>query len=129
MASDIAPEGIAAARNIRPMHATMTTQCRGRADDDPANPGGFPTIVAIADVARRVKPGSVTEAQFRGNSVYFADPVVPMLPERIFNDALFAQGKEETAGAGLLHGFRRVGHQEVAPLRAGRRALGGKAFV
>ena len=45
-------------------------------------------IVAIADVASYVRPGSALdkEARKRGNSVYFPDRVVPMLPERISND-------------------------------------------
>jgi ribonuclease R len=57
-------------------------------DEDPANPGGFVLTVAIADVAAYVRPGSALdrEALERGNSVYFPDRVVPMLPERISND-------------------------------------------
>ena len=57
-------------------------------DDDPNNPGGFVTIVAIADVSFYVRPGSALsrEAEKRGNSVYFPDRVVPMLPEKISND-------------------------------------------
>ncbi len=57
-------------------------------DSDPANPGGFIVIVAIADVAAYIRPGSPLdrEAFLRGNSVYFPDRVVPMLPERISND-------------------------------------------
>ncbi len=57
-------------------------------DSDPANRGGFVVTVAIADVAAYVRPGSVLdrEALERGNSVYFPDRVVPMLPERISND-------------------------------------------
>ncbi|WP_306117914.1 MULTISPECIES: ribonuclease R [unclassified Roseitalea] len=60
----------------------------GMPDDDPKNPGGHIVTVAIADVAHFVRPGSATdrEAQRRGNSVYFPDRVVPMLPERISND-------------------------------------------
>jgi len=52
-------------------------------DDDPANPGGWRAIVAIADVGFYVRPGSELdrEARRRGNSVYFPDRVVPMLPE------------------------------------------------
>ncbi len=57
-------------------------------DPDPANPGGFIVTVAIADVAGYVRPGSALDrdALERGNSVYFPDRVVPMLPERISND-------------------------------------------
>jgi ribonuclease R len=58
------------------------------ADADPKNPGGFVVTVSIADVAHWVRPGSALdrEALTRGNSVYFPDRVVPMLPERISND-------------------------------------------
>ncbi|MDB5675136.1 MAG: ribonuclease [Sphingomonas bacterium] len=52
-------------------------------DDDPANEGGWKAIVAIADVSFYVRPGSAIDkdARRRGNSVYFPDRVVPMLPE------------------------------------------------
>ncbi|WP_114951764.1 ribonuclease R family protein [Sphingosinicella terrae] len=54
-------------------------------DDDPANTGGWKAIVAIADVSFYVRPGSALdkEARKRGNSVYFPDRVVPMLPETL----------------------------------------------
>jgi ribonuclease R len=54
----------------------------------PTDDGGFVVNVAIADVAHYVRPGSALdhEALVRGNSVYFPDRVVPMLPERISND-------------------------------------------
>src|SRR5262249_8446987 len=54
-------------------------------DRDPRNPGGHIVTVAIADVSWYVRPGSALdrEALARGNSVYFPDRVVPMLPERI----------------------------------------------
>jgi ribonuclease R len=57
-------------------------------DTDPKNQGGFIVYVAIADVAAYVRPGTALdrEAYLRGNSVYFPDRVVPMLPERISND-------------------------------------------
>ncbi|HQF31542.1 MAG TPA: VacB/RNase II family 3'-5' exoribonuclease, partial [Hyphomicrobiales bacterium] len=57
-------------------------------DSDPTNPGGFVVTVAIADVSWYVRPNSALdrEALKRGNSVYFPDRVVPMLPERISND-------------------------------------------
>ncbi len=52
------------------------------------NVGGYRIIVAIADVATYVRPASALdrEARKRGNSTYFPDRVVPMLPERISND-------------------------------------------
>lgn len=57
-------------------------------DADPKNPGGWHLIVAIADVSYYVRPRNAldTEAYKRGNSTYFADRVVPMLPERLSND-------------------------------------------
>jgi len=57
-------------------------------DPDPANKGGHITLVAIADVAHYVTPGSPLdrEAYKRGNSVYFPDRVVPMLPEALSAD-------------------------------------------
>lgn len=57
-------------------------------DDDPANAGGFRAIVAIADVAFYVRPGGALDKQARkrGNSVYFPDRVVPMLPHELSSD-------------------------------------------
>ena len=91
------------------------------ADPDPANPGGFVITVAIADVAAYVRPGSALdrEALLRGNSVYFPDRVVPMLPERISNDlcslreaedrpALAVRMVIDAAGAKRRHSFHRV---------------------
>ncbi|MCA0846459.1 ribonuclease R [Salipiger thiooxidans] len=57
-------------------------------DEDPKNPGGHVLWVAIADVAHYVRPGSKLdhEAKKRGNSSYFPDRVVPMLPDRLSGD-------------------------------------------
>lgn len=62
--------------------------CCAFADDDPANPGGHVIWVAIADVAHYVRPGSSLdrEARDRGNSTYFPDRVVPMLPDALSGD-------------------------------------------
>jgi ribonuclease R len=56
-------------------------------DLDGGNPGGWHLVVAIADVAWYVRPGSGLDrtAFERGNSVYFPDRVVPMLPEPLSN--------------------------------------------
>ena len=57
-------------------------------DTDPRNPDGWRTIVAIADVAYYVQGADALDraAYERGNSVYFADCVVPMLPEALSNE-------------------------------------------
>src|SRR5688500_7668692 len=72
------------------------------ADDDPGNSGGWKAIVAIADVSYYVRPGSELdrEARARGNSVYFPDRVVPMLPEELSADICsLKQGKVRAAMA------------------------------
>ena len=55
---------------------------------EPDGKGGWRAIVAIADVSFYVRPGSELdrEARSRGNSVYFPDLVVPMLPEELSAD-------------------------------------------
>ncbi|MFC4218332.1 ribonuclease R [Pseudophaeobacter arcticus] len=62
--------------------------CYAEADTDPNNPGGHIIWVAIADVAAYVKTGGELdrEARKRGNSSYFPDRVVPMLPDRLSGD-------------------------------------------
>ena len=62
--------------------------CFAHADEDPKNEGGHVIWVAIADVAAYVTPGSALdrEARKRGNSTYFPDRVVPMLPDRLSGD-------------------------------------------
>ena len=62
--------------------------CYAHTDDDPKNKGGHVVWVAIADVAHYVRPGSKldVEARKRGNSTYFPDRVVPMLPEALSGD-------------------------------------------
>src|SRR5258708_21844040 len=98
-------------------------------DPDPGNPGGFIVTVAIADVAWYVRPGSALdrEAVKRGNSVYFPDRVVPMLPERISNDlcslregedrpALAARMVFTAAGRKQGHRFHRIMMRSAAKL-------------
>ena len=98
-------------------------------DTDPANPGGWIVLVAIADVSHFVRPGSKLdrEAQLRGNSVYFPDRVVPMLPERISNNLCSLREGENRAclavrmvfdkdGAKRTHTFMRAMMRSAAKL-------------
>jgi ribonuclease R len=66
-------------------------------DSDPSNRGGHIVIVAIADVAHYVTYGSELdrEAEKRGNSVYFPDRVVPMLPEQLSADLCSLRENED----------------------------------
>jgi ribonuclease R len=81
---------------------------------------GFRLIVAIADVAHYVRPGSALDqaARERGNSVYFPDRVVPMLPEALSNNlcslrpgedrpCLFAELSIDANGRKIAHRFGR----------------------
>jgi ribonuclease R len=90
------------------------------ADPDPDHAGGFRLMVAIADVAHYVKPGSALDlaAASRGNSVYFPDRVVPMLPEALSNGwcslrpnedrgCLFVEMRIDQAGRKTSHRFGR----------------------
>ncbi len=98
-------------------------------DSDAGNPGGHIVYVAIADVAAYVRPGTALdrEAYIRGNSVYFPDRVVPMLPERISNDLCsLRQGENRPAlavrmvigadGRKRSHSFHRVIFRSAARL-------------
>src|SRR5438445_11724466 len=66
---------------------------------EPDGEGGWNAIVAIADVSFYVRPGSELdrEARGRGNSVYFPDRVVPMLPEELSADICSLKAGEQRA--------------------------------
>ncbi|MEK0082689.1 ribonuclease R [Benzoatithermus flavus] len=68
-------------------------------DPSPGNPGGHTLLVAIADVAHYVRPNDALdrEARNRGNSVYFPDRVIPMLPEALSNDLCSLRPNEDRA--------------------------------
>jgi ribonuclease R len=98
-------------------------------DTNPDNRGGHIVTVAIADVAHYVRPGSALdrEALERGNSVYFPDRVVPMLPEHISNDLCSLKPKVDRAalavrmviapdGRKRSHSFHRVLIRSAAKL-------------
>jgi ribonuclease R len=90
------------------------------AEPDPDLPGGYRLLVAIADVAHYVRAGSALDeaARVRGNSVYFPDRVVPMLPEALSNGwcslrpqedrgCLFAEMRIDRTGRKVSHRFGR----------------------
>jgi len=98
-------------------------------DRDSGNLGGHVVTVAIADVAHYVRPGSALdrEALERGNSVYFPDRVVPMLPERLSADLCSLRPEEDRAalavrmvigadGRKRRHSFHRVMIRSAAKL-------------
>ncbi|MBA3449441.1 MAG: ribonuclease R, partial [Pseudaminobacter sp.] len=98
-------------------------------DSDEKNPGGVVATVAIADVAAYVRFGTALdrEALKRGNSVYFPDRVVPMLPERISNDLCSLKEKVDRPalavrmvfaadGRKIRHTFHRIMMRSAARL-------------
>jgi ribonuclease R len=98
-------------------------------DSDPANEAGAVAIVAIADVSFYVRPGTAldVEASLRGNSVYFPDRVVPMLPEKLSNDLCSLREGElrpclavrltfDRNGKKLSHHFMRATMRSAAKL-------------
>jgi ribonuclease R len=110
-------------------------------DPSPDNPGGVIVTVAIADVSYYVRPKSPLdrEALKRGNSVYFPDRVVPMLPERISNNLCsLREGEDRPAlavrmvfskeGRKASHTFHRIMMKSAAKLsyQQAQAAIDGK---
>ncbi len=106
---------------------------------------GFRLVVAIADVAHYVRPGTALDrtARTRGNSCYFPDRVVPMLPEALSNgwcslrpaedrgclfvEMLIDAAGNKTAhrfGRGLMRSAARLTYEEVQEAHDAGRDLG-----
>ena len=110
-------------------------------DTSEDNKGGAIVTVAIADVGYYVRPDSALdkEALKRGNSVYFPDRVVPMLPEHISNNLCsLREGEDRPAmavrmifddqGKKRSHSFHRIMMRSSAKLsyQQTQRAIDGK---
>ena len=87
--------------------------------------------VAIADVGWYVRPGTALdrEAVKRGNSVYFPDRVVPMLPERISNDLCSLREGEDRPALAVRMVFSRRRTEAAPQLPSRHDALGGEALL
>ncbi len=102
---------------------------------------GFRLVVAIADVAHYVRPDSALDraARLRGNSCYFPDRVVPMLPEALSNGWCSLRPDEERGclfvemfvdargnkqrhrfGRGLMRSAARTTYEQIQELRDGK---------
>lgn len=82
-------------------------------DIDPKNKGGWHIMVAIADVAWYVRPGDALDmdARLRGNSVYFPDRVLPMLPEELSNGVCSLMPGQDRAAMVCEAWIDKVGHK------------------
>ena len=98
-------------------------------DDNPANPGGHILWVAIADVAYYVRPGTPLdrEALKRGNSCYFPDRVVPMLPDALSGDLCSLHGEVDRPCIALRividENGQKLGHEFTRALMRSHAAL------
>ncbi|MBW4024968.1 MAG: ribonuclease R [Proteobacteria bacterium] len=146
-AQGVGPEGREDLRHI-PLVTIDGADARDFDDAVFAEPDGdgYRLIVAIADVAHYVRPGSALDrsARERGNSVYFPDRVVPMLPEALSNGWCSLRPNEDRAclftemrigadgrkighrfGRGLMRSVARLTYEDVQEARdAGRETPG-----
>ena len=142
-ARGVGPEGREDLRHI-PLVTIDGADARDFDDAVFAEPAGagYRLIVAIADVAHYVRPGSALDrsARERGNSVYFPDRVVPMLPEALSNGWCSLRPNEDRAclfaemhigqdgrkvshrfGRGLMRSAARLTYEEVQEARDAKR--------
>ena len=135
-AAAVRPVSIAGRRDMRDLPLVTIDGADARdfddavfAEPDPERPGGWHLVVAIADVSFYVRPGDALDhaALERGNSAYFPDRVVPMLPEALSNDLCSLRPHEDRAalaahlwidGDGRIqrHRFERVLMRSAARL-------------
>lgn len=82
-------------------------------DETPGNAGGHIIIVAIADVAAFVRPGTLLDkcALERGNSVYFPGYVEPMLPEELSNGECSLVENEDRPAFAVIMRFTQKGEK------------------
>ena len=149
-ARGVGPEGREDLRHI-PLVTIDGADARDFDDAVFAEPAGdgYRLIVAIADVAHYVRPGSALDrsAKDRGNSVYFPDRVVPMLPEALSNDWCSLRPNEDRAclfaeirigndgrkvshrfGRGLMRSAARLTYEEVQEARETKRETPGFSY-
>ncbi len=103
-AARVSKQGLGERENLSNLPIVAIDPIDARDHDDaiwaqPREDGGWNAIVAIADVSFYVRPGSELdkEARARGNSVYFPDRVVTMLPETLSADICSLKAGEERA--------------------------------
>ncbi len=103
-AHKVAKQALGDREDLRHLPIVAIDPADARDHDDavwaaPNDAGGFDAIVAIADVSFYVRPGSALdrEARKRGNSVYFLDRVVSMLPEELSADVCSLKADQDRA--------------------------------
>ncbi|MFB9972113.1 ribonuclease R [Pseudoroseomonas cervicalis] len=137
-----APVGLAGREDLRALRLVTIDGEDARDFDDAVwaapEEAGWRVVVAIADVAHYVRPGSALDraAWGRGNSVYFPDRVVPMLPEALSNGLCSLRPDEERGclfvemrfdahgqklghrfGRGLMRSLARLTYEQVQAAR------------
>jgi ribonuclease R len=128
------PATLRGRRDLRDLPFVTIDPADARDRDDavlaiPEPEGGFTLWVAIADVAHYVRPQSALddEARRRGNSTYFPDRVVPMLPDRLSGDlcslhqgvaraVIAVRMRIDDQGRKLAHDFHRAMIRSAASL-------------
>ena len=101
-------------------------------DTDPKNRGRLHRHASPSPTSPHyVRPGTALdrEALIRGNSVYFPDRVVPMLPERISNDLCSLRPHEDRAALAVRMVIGADGRKRSHTIPSRADALGGEAHL